>query len=168
MEKKTSNKLFDWIKPHNWGLVKVYRDFENFADWKKVIESEKADPNSKFNKWKLEHTKLYDIFITISLDESDAQLPEVVKRTKVLESLNTLNRYLDEDLGFAGSLSVELNQFEDDKGNPTLSYFIVYRFIFEKFSIKWLAKILFYIGVISFVTLHFHLGPLLITWLSAF
>jgi hypothetical protein len=50
----------------------------------------------------------------------DNPLPENVKRVKVLESLNPLNRYLDEDLGFAECLTCEFNQFEDDKGNLTL------------------------------------------------
>ena len=159
--------MFNWLKPKNWGLVKVYRDFENFADWRRVIDEEQANPQSKYNKWKLERSKLYDIFLTISLDESDAQLPEVIKRTKVLESLNPLNKYLDEDLGFAGSLSIELNQFEDDQKNLTLSYFIVYRFIFEKFSIKWLVSTVLWTGLATFIILHYNLVPLAITWLSS-
>lgn len=157
------NNMFNWMKPKNWGLVKVYRDFENFADWRKVINTEQANPGSKYNKWKLEHSLLYDVFLTITLDEGDNQLPEIAKRTKVLETLNPLNRYLDEELGFAGSLSIELNQYEDAEKNLTLSYFIVYRFIFEKFSLKWLTKVLFFSAIILFFILHFQLYPLVIS-----
>ena len=157
-------KIFDRLKFRNWGIVKVYRDFENYKDWRRIIKREEFDPNSNFNKWNLKRTKLYDVYIIVTLDESDIPLPEVVKRTKVLESLNPLNRYLDESLGFAECLSVEFNQFEDDKKEPTLSYLIVYRFIWKTFSLKWLAKFIIIWGVIVFVVLKFDLISLLIKW----
>ena len=160
-------KIFDRLKFRNWGIVKVYRDFENYKDWRRIIKREEFDPNSNFNKWNLKRTKLYDVYIIVTLDESDIPLPEVVKRTKVLESLNPLNRYLDEDLGFAECLSCEFNQFEDDKGELTLSYLIVYRFIFNTFSIKWLLKFVIINGGLLFVILRFHLISLLIKWLSS-
>jgi len=157
------NNIFKYVLPKNWGIVKVYRDFENFNDWKRIINREKANKDSKFNKWKLEHTKLYDLFITVSLDDADANLPEVVKRTKLLEYLNPLNRYLDEELGFAGSLSIEFNQFENDKHELTLTYHIVYRFIFEKFSLKWLAKTVLYISLITWAFIHYNVIEWLLT-----
>jgi len=156
--------ILNWMKPRNWGIVKVYRDFENFADWKRTIRREQSNPNSKFNKWKLSRTKLYDVYLIISLDESDVPLPEELKRVKVIESLNPLNRYLDEELGFAECLSCEFNQFEDKEGNATLSYLIVYRFIFNKFSLKWLLKFLVINTVLLFVIFHFKLIPLLVSW----
>lgn len=161
------NKILEKIKLRNWGIVKVYRDFENFNDWKKTIKREELKPNSKFNKWKLNRTKLYDIYIIVTLDESDDLLPEAVKRTKVLESLNPLNRYLDEELGFAECLTCEFNQFEDIKGNLTLSYLIVYRFIFNKFSLKWLALFLIKTGVLTFFIIRFDLIISLFTWVSS-
>ena len=157
-------KWYQYFKPKNWGIVKVYRDFENFADWKRTIRREQSNPNSKFNKWKLSRTKLYDVYLIISLDESDVPLPEELKRVKVIESLNPLNRYLDEELGFAECLSCEFNQFEDKEGNATLSYLIVYRFIFNKFSLKWLLKFLVINTVLLFVIFHFKLIPLLVSW----
>lgn len=159
-------KIFNIFRFRRWGLVKVYRDFENYFDWIRTIKQQERDPNSKFNKWKLNRTKLYDVFVTVSLDEADAQLPEVVQRTKVLESLNPLHRYLDEELGFAGSLACEFNQFIDDEQNPTLTYLIVYRFIFEKFSLIWLAKFLIFNGAALFAILKYDLIPYLISWVS--
>ena len=164
---KKRTKLFDWLKPRNWGIIKVYRDFENFADWRRVVKREETDPKSKYNLWKLERTRLYDIYTIVSLEEADANLPEAVQRTKVIEMLNPLHRYLDEDLGFAECLNAEFNQFEDDEGKPTLSYLIVYRFNFNKFSIKWLLKFLIVTGALVFVILKFKLIPLLITWVSS-
>jgi hypothetical protein len=157
-------KWYQYFKPKNWGIVKVYRDFENFADWKRTIRREQSNPNSKFNKWKLSRTKLYDVYLIISLDESDVPLPEELKRVKVIESLNPLNRYLDEELGFAECLSCEFNQFDDRDGTPTLSYLMVYRFIFNKFSLKWLLKFLVINTVLLFVIFHFKLIPLLVSW----
>jgi hypothetical protein len=145
----------NFLNPKNWGIVKVYRDFENFNDWKHIIKREEKNSLSLYNKWKLERTKLYDIYVIVSLDELDDQLPEAVKRTKVVEMLNPLNRYLDEELGFAECLTCEFNQFEDDKGNLTLSYLIMYRFLFNKFSLKWIAKTFLILGIILYLLIHF-------------
>jgi hypothetical protein len=163
----TTNKMkfFDWFKPRNWGIVKVYRDFENFADWRNKIIDESLIPESKFNKWGLKYTKLYDVYLIVNLDEADIPLPEHIKRTKVIEYLNPLNRYLDEELGFAECLSCEFNQFEDDDKKPTLSYLIVYRFIFTKFSLLWLLKFLLVNTALLIIILKFKLIPLLFTWL---
>lgn len=149
-------KWLDPIKPRNWGIVKVYRDFENFADWKKIIRKEQNNPNSKFNKWKLSRTKLYDIYLSISLDEADAVLPEALQRIKLMESLNPVHKYLDEELGFSECLNIEFNQYTDEATKkPTLTYLIVYRFNFNKFSIKWAVKTIVILGVLIFVTLKF-------------
>jgi hypothetical protein len=153
---KTKNKI-KWYKPANWGIVKVYRDFENYADWVRTVKREESDINSKFNKYKLSHNKVYDVYITVTLDENDAMLSEVVKRTKVLEELNPIHRYLDDDLGFAECINCEFNQFEDDNGKPTLTYLIVYRFRFEKFSLKWIGKSLVMLGILSYIIIHFNL-----------
>ena len=67
--------MLDWLKFRNWGIVKVYRDFENFADWRRVIQKEQRNPNSKFVKWKLERTSFYDVYTVVTLDESDIPLP---------------------------------------------------------------------------------------------
>ena len=158
--------MLNWLKPKNWGIVKVYRDIENFNDWRKTINKEESDLKSKFNVWKLQRTKLYDIYTIVTLDDADLQLPEAVQRTKVLESLNPLHRYLDEDLGFAECLNCEFNQFQDDQGKLTLSYLIVYRFNFNKLSLMWLVKSLIILGVITYVILKFDLLSKLYTWVS--
>lgn len=158
--------MLNWLKLKNWGIVKVYRDIENFNDWRKTINKEESNLKSKFNIWKLQRTKLYDIYTIVTLDDADLQLPEVVQRTKVLESLNPLHRYLDEDLGFAECLNCEFNQFQDDQGKLTLSYLIVYRFNFNKLSLMWLVKSLIILGVITYVILKFDLLSKLYTWVS--
>jgi hypothetical protein len=155
----------NFLNPKNWGITKVYRDFENFNDWKQTIKKEEKNPLSLYNKWKLERTKLYDIFVIVSLDPLDDQLPETVKRVKVMEMIAPLNRYLDEDLQFAECLTCEFNQFEDDKGNLTLSYLILYRFLWNKFSLKWLLKFLIISGSILFLIIHFNIISWIITLL---
>lgn len=160
--------MFNWLKFKNWGIVKVYKDFENYNAWKKTIDKESININSKYNKFKLSHTLLYDLFLTVNLEEEDEMLPENIKRVKILESLNPLHRYLDEELGFAECLNCEFNQFEDEKGKPTLTYFIVYRFNFNKFSIKWVLKNLILIGIITFFIIKYDLIHKLILWVSNF
>jgi len=164
---KTKNKnIFRFLLPRNWGIVKVIRDFENYYDWIRTIKREQANPQSNFNKWKLERTKLYDVFVIVSLEEEDALLPEAVQRTKVVESLNPLHRYLDDELGFAECLNCEFNQFEDDNGKLTLSYLILYRFNFNKFSIKWLIKFIVVTSILAVIIVKLNVIPTLISWIS--
>lgn len=165
MKIKNQN-FFDWLKPRNWGFVKVYRDLENFADWKKTILKEQANPKSKYNQWKLERTKLFDIYTVISLEEADANLTENIQRTKVVELLNPLHRYLDDELGFAECLNIEFNQFQDDQGKPTLSYLVVYHFNFNKLSLKWVIKSLIKLAILIFFIIRFDLIISLFSWIS--
>lgn len=154
-------KFFNFLLPRNWGIVKVYRDFENYADWKRTIKKEQAKKDSKYNTWNLDRTKLYDIYVTTSIEEGDIDLPENLQRVRLMETLNPLHKYLDEELGFAECLDVEFNQFEDDDGNLSLTYLIVYRFKFRKFSLKWIAKFILFTGVELFLIFKF-----LIPWIQ--
>lgn len=158
--------MLNWLKPRNWGLIKVFRDFENYLDWIKTIKKEKANPESLYNKWKLSHTKLYDVYIVFSLDEVFSQLSLDIQRSKVVEFLSPVNRYFDDTLGFAECLTVEFNQFEDADGKPTLSYLIVYSFNWNKFSLKWLIKFIVITGLLIFTIIKLHIIPLLILWIS--
>jgi len=137
-----------FLHPSNWGIVKVYRDIDNYRDWIRTIKKEKKDPNSKFNTWKLDKNYFYNVYTTVSLEDEDLQTPETVQRLKVIEMLAPLHRYLDEELGFAECLTPEFNQFVDDKGNKTLTYLVMYRFSFNKLSVNWILRWLVIIGAI--------------------
>jgi len=154
-------KWYDFLRPRNWGIVKVYRDFENFNDWKRTIRKEQANINSPFNKWKLSRTKLFDVYTTLSLEDADMQLPENIQRMKLMEMLKPLHKYLDEDLGFVENLSCEFNQFEDDNHTLTQTYLVLYRFDFKKFSLKWLSGFIVKFSILLFFILHFKI----ITWI---
>ena len=95
------------FKPSTWGLIKVIRDLDNYRDFIGVIKDEVKNPKSKFNHWKLKHNYFYTIYFTMDIEEEEAQLPEQIKRLRMMESLAPLHRYLDEELGFAGYLIPE-------------------------------------------------------------
>ena len=152
-------KWYDFLKPRNWSIIKVYRDFENFNDWKKTIRKEQKNPKSLFSEWKLSRTKLFDVYTTLTLEDTDTLLPETVQRMKLMEMLQPLHKYLDEDLGFAECLDVEFNQFQDAEKKPTLTYLIVYRFRWNKFSIKWLFWFIIKTAILIFLILHFNVIP---------
>lgn len=149
--------MFKWLNPINWGIVKIYRDFENYLDWVKTIKREESNPRSSYNEYKLQRTKLFDLYITVSLEQEDKNLPETIQRVKVLESLNPIHKYLDEKLGFADCLNCEFNQYEDENKQLTLTYLIVYRFRFNKFSIVWILKNILIWGLIIFFVNKFNL-----------
>jgi len=151
------------FKPSTWGIVRVIHDIENYADWIRTIKKEASDNNSKYTKWKLNHNKFYTVYFTMDMEENESKLPENIKRLRMIESLAPLHRYLDEELGFAGNLVPEFNQFFDDKGNPTLTYLVAYRFAFDKLGLGWILKMLVILtGLIIFFA---NFQPI-ITWLK--
>src|SRR5271157_652345 len=101
---KKSNKL-NILQPHKWGIVRIYRDIKNYRDWIKTIKKEEANKASKYNKFELQHNIFYNVFLVVSLDQTDADLSEDIKKAKVVEMLTSINRYLDEELLFAESLA---------------------------------------------------------------
>lgn len=133
-------KFLKSLKPSNWGLIKIWRDIDNYRDFMRVIKAEKANSASKFNKWDLKHNMFYTIYFTMDIKEEEAQLPEEIKRMRLVESLGNLHRYLDDELGFAECITPEFNQFFDDEGKPTLTYLITYRFSFNKLSLGYIIK----------------------------
>jgi len=125
-------------------LIEVIRDIRSYRKWIKAIQGERANPNSKFNKFELNANYFYVLYLPVTLPQEDSALPDNLKRLRVVETLAPIHQYLDNDLGFADYIVPEFNQFYDDDNNPTLTYGIVYRFAFKKLSIKWaLSRILF-------------------------
>jgi hypothetical protein len=125
-------------------LIGVIKDIRNYRKWIQVINEEVSNPNSKFNKFGISHNYFYVLYFPLTLPPEDAVLPDNIKRLRVVEMLSPVHQYLDNDLGFANYIVPEFNQFYDEEGNPTMTYGIVYRFAFEKLSIKWvLSRILF-------------------------
>jgi hypothetical protein len=151
------------FKPSTWGTVRVYRDLENYSQWIKTIKKEEASFQSKYTKWELKHNKFYTLYFFHTIDENEAQLPEQIKRLRIIESLAPLNRYLDQELGYAECLIPEFNQFYDTEGNPTLTYLIAYRFAFNKLSMGWALKKL--IEIIALIIFLAHFSPIL-TWIK--
>ncbi|HPI82009.1 MAG TPA: hypothetical protein PK122_02145 [Candidatus Paceibacterota bacterium] len=125
-------------------LIEVIRDIRSYRKWINAIREERANPNSKFNKFELNANYFYVLYLPITLPQEDAALPDNIKRLRVVENLAPIHQYLDNDLGFADYIVPEFNQFYDEDNNPTLTYGIVYRFAFKKLSLKWvLSRTLF-------------------------
>jgi hypothetical protein len=137
---KKSKTRRRWTLP----IIEVIRDLRNYRRWMKVIKKERSNPNSKFNKYELSANYFYILYRAVTLPQEDTALPDNIKRLRLVETLVPVHQYLDNDLGFAEYIVPEFNQFYDDDGNPTLTYGIVYRFAFKRFSIRWvLSRVLF-------------------------
>jgi len=121
----------------NFPIFGIIKDIKNYRAWIKTINQERSDPNSKFNKYNLDHNYFYILYTVISLPDEDKVLPDNIKRLRVLEMLKPIHQYLDEDLGFADYITPEFNLFYDEENNQTLTYGIIYNFSFKTLSIKW-------------------------------
>lgn len=131
-------------------IVRVIRDFSAYRKWIRSIKEERANPHSKFNKYNLSHNYFFVLYVTVTLPHEDSALPDDIKRLRLIESLTPVHQYLDSDLGFADWIVPEFNQFYDEENEPTLSYGIVYRFAFKKFSLKWAITRTLLVGATTF------------------
>ena len=118
-------------------IIRVWRDIENYRSWIKVIKEEALNPQSKLNKYKIDYNYFYILYFSVSLPETDFNLPENIKRLRLMEILVPVHQYLDEELGFAGNIVPEFNQFFDDEDNPTLTYGAIYRFAFDRLNLQY-------------------------------
>ena len=58
----------------------------------RVIDEEINNPNSKFNKYKLERSYFYIIYLSTSLPEEDALLPDNIKRLRLMQILEPVHQ----------------------------------------------------------------------------
>jgi hypothetical protein len=130
-------------------LYLAYVDAVNYFDWKRTIKKEEKNPDSKYNTFGFKRNFFYDVFVVISLDEMDKALPIEGQRYNVIEKLVPVNKYIDEELGFAECIVPEFNQFFDAENTPTLSFLIGYRFTPEVLTLGWVLKWIFYFGIAS-------------------
>ena len=56
----------NFLNPNNWGIVKIYRDFDNYRDWIRTIKREEKDPKSKYNQFKFSKNYFYNIYLTFT------------------------------------------------------------------------------------------------------
>ena len=132
-------------------LIGVIRDFISYGRWIRIIREERDRTNSKFNQYNLSHNYFYILYVTVTLPQEDAALPDDIKRLRLIESLTPVHQYLDNDLGFADYIVPGFGQFYDEDGEPTLSYGITYRFAFKRFSLKWVVTRTLFTGALIFV-----------------
>jgi len=146
---KKIRRFFRKLSPTNLSFWMVIKDIQNYIDWIKTINREKAKPKSIWNKFNMKHNYFYTIYFPLALPQEDKALPDNIKRLRVVELLSPIHRYLDEDLQFAEYIIPEFNQFYDDENQPTLLYGIIYRFAFKRLSVKYvITRILFWGGLI--------------------
>lgn len=130
-------------------FVQAWKDISNYRKWKKTIKGERVNPNSLLNKYNINNNVFYNLYVAVTLPDEDKVLPDKIKQLRIVESLAPVHRYLDNDLGFAGSIVPEFNRVYNDEGDATLTYVAVYRFAFNKISLKFiLIRLILLIGFI--------------------
>lgn len=159
MKNKTNKKSFK-----QRSLYLVYKDLLNYYKFIKIIKSEENDKASTYNKLGLNRNKLFNIYIYRYMEDGDEQLPKLAQRHKLIESLNSINSYLDLELGYGEYLVPEFNQFFDDDEKPTLTYLVMYRFMFQRLTFGWALKVLGGIGLLTFLLINYIHYP--IEWIQ--
>lgn len=135
----------------------VVKDIQNYIDWIRTINREKANPKSKWNAFKMKHNFFYVVYLPVVLPEEDMQLPEEIKRMRIVEMLAPVHRYFDEQLQFAEYIVPEFSQFYDEDNEPTRVYGVMYRFAFNGLSLWWVISRSVVIGTIIWLTLKYDL-----------
>jgi len=155
------------FNPKKWAVWMVYRDIENYIDWIRTINKQKRNPQSLWHKFSLSHNDFYIVYLIVTLPEETRTLPDNLKRLRLIESLAPVNRYIDEDLGFAEYIVPEFNQFYDDENTPTLSYGIVYRYAFKRLSLGWAISRTIIVGLLIFLFVRFPIINTIIEWIKS-
>ena len=158
MKKKIKNRT-------GLALLEVVKDLKNYRKWVKTLKGEAENPNSKFNTYGLNRNYFSVLYLPLTLPQEDIALPDNIKRLRVVETLTPIHQYLDNDLGFADYIVPEFNQFFDDDNQPTLTYGIVYRFAFKRFSLKWVLTRSLFIGALLFTPIKWPILSTLWLWI---
>ena len=158
MKKKIKNRT-------GLALLEVIKDLKNYRKWVKTLKGEAENPNSKFNTYGLNRNYFSVLYLPLTLPQEDLALPDNIKRLRVVETLTPIHQYLDNDLGFADYIVPEFNQFFDDENQPTLTYGIVYRFAFKRFSLKWVLTRSLFIGALLFTLIKWPILSTLWGWI---
>ena len=135
-------------------IFHVIEDIRNYRKWIRIIKEERNNKNSKFHQFGMDHNYFFILYMVVTLPQEDEVLPDNIKQLKVFEVLAPVHQYLDSDLGFAGYIVPEFNQFFDEEGNPTLTYGIVYRFAFNRLSIGWVLSRGLFAGLLTWALTH--------------
>jgi hypothetical protein len=152
-------------KKRGFGLLEVIKDLQNYRKWATTIKAEAQNPDSKFNKFGLNHNYFYVLYFPVTLPQEDLALPDNIKRLRVVETLTPVHQYLDNDLGFADYVVPEFNQFFDDDNQPTLTYGIVYRFAFQRLSVGWMVSRALTLGLLTFALIKWPILSTLFGWI---
>jgi hypothetical protein len=147
------------------GLYHAMMDVINYIAWIRTIKREESNPSSFYNKVGFKHNIFYNLYVPISIDEQYKDENENRKRLLVVQELTPIHQYLDEELRFAEYIVPEFNQFVDEKGEPTLTYGIVYIFAFKRITLWWLVKWSALVSLAIWAILEFDLLQKAYSWI---
>lgn len=105
-------------------LLRVFREF------RKEMREEKANPESEFNKFKLNLNDFGDVvYIQFDFDEAAFMSADYNSERMVTHKLKPIDKYLRSDLGWDEVLDLNISRFYTEDGEPTHSYAISYKFV---------------------------------------
>lgn len=137
-------------------LYLAYKDIKNYLIYKKLIQRDEKDPNSTYNKLKLNHNKFYTLNYIISLPDGAEQLNDEQRLAYVTEAMRPSVEYINNELRFGEYLVADIQQFYDENNEPTLSYGIIFSFEFITLTFKQIIEWLFDLGVIFALIYFWH------------
>ena len=149
--------MFNWIKKTK--IYLSYKDIYNYILFRKIINKEEKTPNSKYNKLKFQRNSFYTLNFIVTLPEETYELTAEQRRLYLTDAIQPHVEYIGEELGFSEYIVAEAKQFFDQDG-PTLSYGVIFSFVFNTLSfkliLKWLIYILIIIGIFVYNNQIFH------------
>ncbi|MBS7363238.1 MAG: hypothetical protein KIH03_05455 [Paludibacteraceae bacterium] len=133
------------------GLIQNIRDFKNFLQFNKDVNSEMKRANSKMTRFNIKKNWLGNIlYVQINCTDADLMNNDYDYDRMLLMRMKPIVDYLSQELGWGEYLVPQINNFVDDEGNPSLSYGVL--FIFTGYSLT-ITKFLIYsilnLGILS-------------------
>jgi len=132
------------------GMIQSFRDFKNFLQFRKDVDSEMKRANSKMTKYNIKKNALGNIlYVQINCTDADLMNNDYDYDRMLLMRLKPIVDYLSRELGWGEYLVPQISNFVDDEGNQTLSYGVL--FIFTGYSLTMTKALLYAVFNIALI-----------------
>lgn len=116
-------------------LVQDIMDVVNFFKFKRSIKKEMKNPNSKFNKLGMNRNFIGNVvYVQINCSDTELMSFDYNVNRMMTAKIKPYVDYLSGELLWGEYLESMVNVFEDEEGNPSLSYGVL--FIYTPLSIN--------------------------------
>jgi hypothetical protein len=133
------HQFLEWY--YDLWIVIWFMDIINYFRFKKEFKEEDEEPESRFHELRLKRNKFGNVlYAQYNFTEKDLMYADYDVTKMVMRRVEKIVAYISETMGWGEYVSIDIKNFLDDKGDPTLSYGFVFQYMPKVFTFKGLFK----------------------------